>query len=287
VRYAIPTLFIILAFLVLQSWFNKAGQVSPEKKAVSFLADVKGGNPSKVVRHFGNNVCHCPKSKGWGAYLAFETDEEPNLAFLLGHPFNIGRIEKMRIASALQAQHGVIWEEPEDYLVNVQINFDRNKYRPVFIPLPMAYGKTMSIMEVNEFLINPQSEYWKSFTLRLRDQLKIGAIKFDSTNIDQDVRGDFKFLDKKSKESVKEKESMDKELSWYFIPKDAGSIILANGKTIGADQIENKFPRLTSMVMQLRIVRSAKLQPWSVAEFEIKSPAIEKVNGQIINLEQK
>ncbi len=194
-RYAIPTLFLILALLVLRSWFIEAQQMTPEKEAISFLSDIQSGNVSKVVRHFGTNVCHCPKKKGWGAYLAYQTDEEPNLAFLLGHPFKIDHISKILVPSAPQAHHGVPWEAPEDYLVNVRISFDKNKYSPFFIPLFMAYGKTITNKDLETFVVHPDYESWKSFTLRQRARLEEGAIKFNTSNIDQDVRAEFKFLE--------------------------------------------------------------------------------------------
>jgi hypothetical protein len=290
VRYAIPTLFLILAFLVLQSLFSKAQQMSPDKEAVSFLADIQSGNASKVVRHFGTNVCHCPKKKGWGAYLAYQTDEEPNLAFLLGHPFSIVHINKRAIASSPQARHGVPWEAPEDYLVNVQIGFDKSKYSPYFVPLAMAYGKTMTNEELDNFLAHPEYEFWKSFSLRLRSGLETDAIKFDTGNIDQDVTAEFKFLGPKAEE-LKDKQTskqiskeIGKEKSWYLAPKDAGAIIMPSGTIIKAGQISNKLPRLISTVIQLKVVRSAKMQPWSIAEFALKYPVLEKSNGQFVKL---
>jgi hypothetical protein len=278
VRYAIPTLFLILAFLVLQSWFSNAQQRSPEKEAISFLSDIQSGNVSKVVRNFGTNVCHCPKKKGWGAYLAYQTDEEPNLAFLLGHPFNIGRLSKKLVPSSPQASHGIPWEAPEDYVVNIQINFDESKYSPIFIPLPMAYGKTITNKELEDFIANPAHEFWKSFSLRQRSSLEEGAIKFDTSTIDQDVRAEFKFLDPKPEKTTA------KQKSWYLTPKDAGPVLMPDGTTIKANQISNKLPHLISTTIQLKVVRSAKLQPWTVAEFALKDSVLEGSNGQITNL---
>jgi len=280
VRYAIPTLFLILGFLVIQSWFTNAQQASPEKEAKSFLTDIKSGSASKVVRHFGTNVCHCPKSKGWGAYLAYETDEEPNLAFLLGRPFNAGDLSKSSIASPAQAKHGVPWEEPEDYLVDVPISFDKDKYSPIFIPLPMAYGKAMSEEDLEFFLAHPEFEFWKSFSLRLRKSLMPGAIEFDTSNIDQDVRAEFKFLGQKSRKIEENK------TSWYLAPKNAGSVIICDKKIIEAAQLTSRFPRLVKTTLQLKVVRSAKLQPWSIADFSFKNSILEKSSGEIIKLSQ-
>ncbi len=279
-RYAIPTLFLILAVLVLQSWFSKAQQLSPEKEAISFLSDIQSGNVSKVVRHFGTNVCHCPKKKGWGAYLAYQTDEEPNLAFLLGHPFHVVSISKTSVPSPPQARHGIPWEEPEDYLVNVQISFDKSKYSPLFIPLPMAYGKTITNKELEDFKAHPDYEFWKSFTLRQRSSLEDGAIKFNTSTIDQDVRAEFKFLESNPKKTA------DKQTSWYLTPKDASPVLMPDGTIVKASQLQNELPHLVRTTIQLKVVRSAKLHPWSIAEFGLKDSALEQSDGQVINLSE-
>lgn len=277
-RYAIPTLFLILAALVLQSWFSKAQQLSPGKEVMTFWSDIQSGNVSRVVRHFGTNVCHCPKKQGWGAYLAYQTDEEPNLAFLLGHPFRTEIISKKSIPSSPKAKHGIPWEEPEDCLVNVHLSFDKKQFSPIFIPLAMAYGKTITNKELEDFIAQPDYEFWKSFTLRQRSSLEDGAIKFDTSNIDQDVRAEFKFLDSKPAKAP------DKQISWYLTPKDAGPVLMPDGTTAKASQFQNKLPHLINANIELKVVRSAKLQPWSIAAFALTNAAIEKSDGQVINL---
>ncbi len=272
-RYAIPTLFLILALLVLQSWFSNILQASPQKEAIAFLTDIQSGNSSKIVRHFGTNVCHCPKKKGWGAYLAYQTDEEPNLAFLLGHPFDLGPTDTKVIISPPQASHGVPWEQPEDRLVKVPIIFNKNSYRPVFLPLPLAYGKTMPWQEFEDFIKNPAFEYWKSYTLRLRSGLDENAIKFNTTTIEGDVRGEFKFA---------LLPSQNKETSWYLTPKKPGQVIMPDGKPLAQDKMLTLLPRLSAITIELKVVRLGKLQPWTIAEFEFIDSVLETNDGQTL-----
>jgi len=260
---------------MLQSWFTNVQQASPSKEALSFLSDIQSGNLSKTVRHFGTNVCHCPKKKGWGAYLAYQTDEEPNLAFLLGHPFAIGEINTKQVPSPPQASHGIPWEHPEDYIVNVQLKFDKNKYSPLFLPLPMSYGKTMTWQEVENFVQNPAADYWKSFSLRLRSGLDKDAIKFDPSTIDPYAPAEFKF--------VTPQKIANKDLSWYITPKDAGAVVLPDGSKITTVKLAQVLPRLSSTTLQLKIVRLGNLQPWTVAGFELVNSTLDK-NSKLINL---
>lgn len=288
-RYAIPLLFFILALVVCGNLFYNANQLSPTKEAMSFLADIKSGRTSKIVRHFGTNVCHCPKKKGWGAYLAYQTDEEPNLAFLLGHPFIVGEINATPVASPPQARHGVPFEHPEDYIVNVQLEFDQDKYSPLFLPLPMSYGKSMTNQEFDEFIKDPSKEAWKSFSLRLRSSLKKGAIAFDTSNIDPDVRGEFKFITEANKSSnnstQSESKTINKPVSWYLVPKDPGLVISRDGNEFSPEKVAALLPRLRETTLELRIVRSAKLQPWTVSELDFKQAILERSdNHSLIKL---
>ena len=258
---------------------------------MSFLADIQSGQTSKIVRHFGTNVCHCPKKKGWGAYLAYQTDEEPNLAFLLGHPVIVGEMHATPVASPPQARHGVPFEHPEDYIVNVQLKFDKDKYSPLFLPLPMSYGKSMTNQEFDEFIKDPAQEAWKSFSLRLRSSLKKGAIAFNTNNLDPDVRGEFKFITEANKssndltKSTLESKTINKPISWYLIPKDPGLVISRDNKEISIDEVAAALPHLREATLELRIVRSAKLQPWTVSQFDFKQAILERSdNHSLINL---
>ncbi len=274
-RYVIPTFFIILVLLVLQSWFADLQKASPAKEAVAFLSDLSAGDLSKIVRHFGSNVCQCPKKKGWGAYLAYQTDEEPNLAFLIGHPFTIGEIGTKLIKSPPQSRHGVPWEYPEDYLVDVQLSFDKIKYSPLFLPLPLAYGKPMSWQEIKDFEKNPSTDWSKSFSLRLRSSLNKGAINLDTSTIEPDVRGEFKFITLPKNNS--------QGASWYLAPKDPGAVMSADGKEVSIDRLSTTLPHLHAVTIQLRVVHSGKLQPWTVSRFELLNPILERSN-RLINL---
>src|SRR5215472_16798140 len=77
----------VLAFFAFSQGFKKA---TPEREGVRFVTDLIRGNLSKIVRNFGGNTCRCPAKGGWGSYLVYQSGQEPNLAFLVGHPVLCG-----------------------------------------------------------------------------------------------------------------------------------------------------------------------------------------------------
>ncbi len=62
---------------------------------------------------------------------------------------------------------------------------------------------------------------------------------------------------------------------------------MPNGKLLSAEQISNKLPHLINTTIQLKVVRAAKLQPWSIAEFAFKDPVLEKSDGEFIKLSER
>src|ERR1700722_15510729 len=98
-RYAIPILFFLIILFVLQTWLTPIGQGNPPQEAKVFLTDIQLGNLTKIVSHFGGNTCRCPARNGWGAFLAYQPGQETNLAFLVKHPFSLGRTETKKIIS--------------------------------------------------------------------------------------------------------------------------------------------------------------------------------------------
>ena len=121
-RYLYPLLFVVLLLVVCNTWFKTVVGADPNEEAIKFMETVRGGSLAQTVKHFGSNVCRCPHKGGWGAYLIYISAQEPNLAFLTGHPFGIGKPEMHRMKNNIQAP--VPWQKPEDTAIDVPIRFD-------------------------------------------------------------------------------------------------------------------------------------------------------------------
>ncbi len=286
-RIFIPILFLFLALLALQVGFIHPEQANPTQEAITFIKDIQSGNLTKIVAHFGGNTCRCPARNGWGGYLAYQTGQEANLAFMLGHPFSIGQPVAKRIESPPQAKYAAPFEQPEDYMIDVPLTFNRNQYSPFFLPLPMAYGKKMTWQEVQDFIKDPAHEAIKGFSLRLRHGLAPGAIKFDTSTIAATALGEFKFLkpakskDREYSEKIKAilANSMKSSDNQFVTPQDAGPVIMPDDSTLAIQKLAEILPRLQSANMRLHVVRRGKMQPWTIFHFVILNPVVEENNG--------
>ena len=129
-----------------------------------------------------------------GAFLAYQPGQETNLAFLLGRSFVVNQGGSRKIESPNAAKFAAPFEQPEDYVVNLCLSFDCHQYCPFFLPLPMAYGKSMTWQELQDFIKDPTRDAAKGFSLRLRPAVTSGAIKLDTSSISPNVLGEFKFL---------------------------------------------------------------------------------------------
>jgi hypothetical protein len=281
-RYFIPILFLIFALFSLQTGLIRPGQSGPGQEAVAFLKDIQSGNLTQIVRHFGGNTCRCPARNGWGAFLAYQPGQETNLAFLLGRQFSIGQPIAKKIKSPPQAKYAAPFEQPEDYVVDVPIAFNKIEYSPSFLPLAMAYGKTMTWQQLQDFLDDPAREASRGFSLRLRPGVAPGAIKFNTTTIAPNILGEFKFLKPAAFNEIKvaetKKDTKDSE-NQFLVPQDAGPVIMSDGARLTCQKLTEVLPRLKSLTIRFHVVRRGKFQPWTIFHFLLQNAIVEENDG--------
>lgn len=309
-RFLYPLIALTVFAISCSIWITTAVFTNPAEEARSFLSDISSGDLSKSVRHFGGNSCRCPAKGGWGSYLIYVSAQEPNLAFLVGHPFNMGTATASKMKSASNQKSVVPWEQPEDVAIDIPLTFDEKKYQPLFLPLPMAYGQAMTVKEWKEFLADPDKDAWKGFTLRFRPSLKQGMLAAPKETISDEMRHEFEALkeaekseaDKAREEAEQAREENDpfasKETSaeemktlfgedamTYIQPKDAGVVKDENGKEIAVEDLEKQLPRLKSATMRLHIVRRGQLKDWTVYHFGMMEPVLQYPDGHTVKLE--
>lgn len=267
----------------------------PNAEALKFLTTVQGGSLAKTVKHFGSNVCRCPHKGGWGSYLIYASGQEPNLAFITGHPFQMGKLELFRMQNDVQAL--LPWQKPEDTVVDVPVTFDPQKYQPYFLPLKMAYGKPMTQYEFGEFLADPDKDAWKGLTLRLRPGLQPGAIAPPAEPLPPDAQDEFEQLknvngkevaaeNKQDTDSTEEavKATLGAEKVAYFYPKDPGVVTDPVGAPVALAEIEKQLPKLKSAIVRLHVVRRGAVNDWTIYHFGIMEPVLIYPDGHEVAL---
>jgi len=268
--------------------------LDPKDEAMSFLKDVRSGNLAKSVQHFGGNACHCPAKGGWGAYLIYASGQEPNLAFVMGHPVEFGQPKDTPMKNVKTTL--LPWEKPEDAAIDVPITFDPAKYAPLFLPLRMAYGYPMKIAEFEDFLKDPDNDSGRGLTLRLRPDIKPGSIAAASQSISAETASEFPALNKERKDNADKpattnattdaaiadiKITLGIGATEYLIPKDAGDVLLADGSVMPPYQVAQRLPRLKSAILRLHVVRRGKLKDWTIYHFGLMHPILMEGNREI------
>lgn len=288
-RYAYPLLFILLAIISASTWIYSLAFADPKDEAITFLTDIKSGVLAKSVKHFGGNACRCPAKGGWGSYLIYQSGQEPNLAFLTGHDFELGTAKATQMQNT--KPYVVPWERPEDYAVDVPISFDAIKYSPLFLPLPMAYGKKMTEAEFEKFLQDPDKDAWKGFTLRFRPGVHPGAIAPPTEAMPPETATEFEALNP-DKPKAKETEipeltedairkTLGADSTEYLHPADPGPVIKADGSAIPIEQIEARLPRLKSATLRLHVVRRGQIKDWTIYHFGFMYPVLSEGTREI------
>lgn len=320
-RFVYPLIVLFVFALSVIIFIATSVYSSPAEEAVAFLDDLKTGNLSRAVKRFGGNVCRCPAKGGWGSYLIYVSAQEPNLAFLVGHDFSMGKPVVHPLKK--EAKHVLPWEKPEDTVVDIPLTFDKQKYQPLFLPLKMAYGHEMTEKELNEYVADPDREAWKGFYLRLRPSLQPGAIAPPRDGITPEALLEFDALretkakvlgskanEKKSGTADTDSEPADEaarkgtsaqkhardeaadlrelfgeDAADYIEPKEAGKVLRADGSEVPRHEVEEKLPRLSQTLMRLHVVRRGQLKDWTIYHFGTMENEVVFPDGRKLVLE--
>lgn len=307
-RILYPLLLLLVIGIVGTALFWTNSTKDTTDVSVAFLEAIEAGNYRKAVKQFGGNACQCPAKGGWVSYLVYLSSQEPNLAFMMKHPFSTGEFVSKPIPATVKSKTPIPWEVPEDFSVDVPIKFDKG-YEPKFLPLKMAYGIVMKKAEFGLFLADPDKDSWQAFSLRLRPGLGKGVIDRPPTSVgieyhpkelapsreNQEASGRLR-----PKREVKEKisgedsdesfvyariedtldEILTPEEKLYLHPKDAAGVVDENGGALDFQKVEEALPRLNRFTLRLHVVRRGQLNKWTVYHFAILDPVFKTVSGE-------
>lgn len=294
-----PWVIVLAALLTSAFWLASVIFANPDETAKAFLEDIQNGNLSKVVGYFGSSTCQCPIYGGWGSLLIYQSGEDPNLAFLLGHHF---RVESIKVVPAITTSKPLPpGLHPQEATVIVPLTFNSQKDSPILLPFSLAYGNNMTLKKFESFIDNPASDLRRGFTLRLRSGLKAGSIKANEASIADEDKEQFSLLGSNfTRKSDASKSELPKSKAQSLLKsalmrhqmnrkllsaQDSGKVLSESGVPIPLDELEKKLPRLQSIVMTLNLVRPNQIAKWSVFRFAFVQPTISEENGKkIVNL---
>lgn len=253
-------LFSICLVLALCFGLPYLTEQGPDEDTHVFFAKLQSGDLNEIVRCFGDNTCNCPPKGGYVSYIRYESGQEPNLAFLVGTKFDRGAWHTSQVSE--ETTYFWPWDQPETYYVDVPLSFDQDKV--YFLPLDMAFGKSMSQSDLEKFAKHPEADSYKGFSLRLRPTIAPGLVG------------------KPPAELIKEMGDLPLN---YLFPTDAASVTDKSGKVLSASVAELELPYLKQALLRLKVVRRGSLRSWKIAKFRFLKATIElPKTGQVVAL---
>jgi hypothetical protein len=262
-RPLILVFFVVCAGIVAFFMLNDKFATPPEPTAANFLQALQKGDVGAVVNSFGDVTCSCPPKGGYGQYLKYESGLEPNLAFLLGHPFEVGEMSKSQLRE--QYPYLMPWEKPTSFEVVAPLSFDPQQYSPMLLPLPMAFGKQMNLGQFQQFVDNPDADKSRGLCLRLRPTLEPGFVK---TQPLPDLEG----------------QPLKEDTNVYIFPRDAGQVVTPANDLISRQAVEPHLPRLTSVLLHLKMERRGSHDRWLIARFRFSDAIVRVDHLQAVKL---
>ncbi len=303
-RILYPVLLLLVIAIVGTSLFWTNSTADTTDVSESFLQAVEAGNYRKAVKQFGGNACQCPAKGGWVSYLIYLSSQEPNLAFMMNHPFSAGEPKAKAIPATVKSKTPIPWEVPEDFSVDIPIAFNKG-YQPQFLPLKMAYGIVMKQDEFKSFIDDPDKDSWQAFSLRLRPSLSKGVVNRPPTSVGIEYHpsvvepdklnknGSGRLKPKKSESELKSDDSfiyapvedtldelLTPEEKLYLHPKDAAGVVDDKGGSLDFQKVEESLPRLARFNLRLHVVRRGQLNKWTVYHFAILDPIFVMSDGR-------
>lgn len=263
----------LITYLSAMSWISS----SPAPTAMSFLRTIRQGAVAEAAEMFGDNSCRCPPRGGWVALLKYEYGEEPSLAFLVGHQFEIGRARIMPVKD--DTPFVLPWEAPESAFVDVPLRFVASSYSPLFLPLKLAYGQDMTLTQFREALQDLRKDDWKGFSLRLRPSIAAGVVPPPPVLAEEQGPAADKTADGKAESSRTAelaKELFGAQAAQFLTPRDAASVMLPDGTRLSAGEVESQLPRLRACTLRLRMERRGQFKPWRVAKLSFLDAQVQR-----------
>ena len=261
----IPIFGFVLYFL-----YDTKAHEPPTEAAAQFLQTLQQGDVESALREFGDNTCHCAPEGGYISYLQLESGYDPNLSFLLGKQFKLGRMKSEPLPYNGE-KYMMPWDKPEDQLVYVPIEFAQTD-RPYFLPMDSAYGYEMADADLKAFEKDPSKRWRRGFTLRLRSSLQPGVIHE---------------RDSKAKKTEAERMAADgllpKEYLKYLHPKDAAGVKTGD-KVQPASAMADGLPKLKAITIGMKVVRRGLLSRWAVKKAGFSDPVLVMPDGKQIFL---
>lgn len=266
--------FVVLALLILTvSAVVAKGSATPETTAEAFARTIRVGDVGLAKGFFEPSQWRSGPPEWVGgddAYFRYESGYEPNLAFLLGQPFDIGPARELKRLHSEMCMVPMFCSESADTIV--VLTFDPARYSPWFLPTPLAfigYGP-MTEQELQVFAANPALNAPDRFSLRLRPSLDPDLIAPPPLKAISPPPAP------PGAQPITRKFYMVDETRVGFTPRATNrNVVQTDEDPMTPEQIKAHLPRLKAITLRLYLSRHNQFDPWRISFFSFQNAILD------------
>lgn len=261
-------IFAVLVTLLAAPAVSSAGAPGT---AESFLRQLQRGDVERAKRLLDDPRYRSEPRGGTNAYFTYESGYEPNLAFLVGQPFVVGRASETTQRSDWYLLDGTLYAT-----VTLPLTFAADDRRPWVLPLSTAFGRPMAFADFLKFAADPE-RYPQHLTLRFRRGLGPGRVRRPAPTVAP--------LPPAPPGASAMAGGVDRPHAYGSLlgprPADPAPIRLPSGEALSVDQLHRFLPRLTAITVDVSLVRRGRFASWSVTRWTFRDAVIATEKGHV------
>jgi len=236
-----------------------------------FLKRLQSGDVASAKRLLEGDKWRAKPSGGDDVYFAYESGQEPNFAFLIGRPFEIGPLSIREGRSDWYLLDGTVYTT-----VTAPLRFRADRYRPFLLPPPLAFGRAMAFVAFVGFTVAPEREH-DAFTLRLRPSVEPGLIQPPGPRVAPPPPPP-------GPPGARPAGAVPSIGTTLGLPvaRDPGSVVLPTGERLSPEQLTAFLPRLAAITLELQVTRRGRLAAWEISLFHFTSATIVTEKGEVV-----
>ncbi len=238
--------------------------------AESFMRQLQRGDVERAKGLLDDPKYRGTPPGGVDAYFVYESGYEPNLAFLVGHPFVLGVASERTQRSDWYFLDGTTYAT-----VSIPLTFPEP--RPWVLPAPVAFGHPMPFLDLVKFAVEP-GRYAQNLTLRVRRGLEPGRIHPPAPRVATPPHP----VGPAGAASIAARaEPTDTYGSMMGQrPVDPAPVRLPSGETLTTDQLQRFLPRLATVTIEVSLVRRGRLlASWGVTRWRFRDAVVATETG--------
>lgn len=246
-----------------------------EKLTRDFLNAVKTADVERAKRLYDPRYASIAAA-GLDALFRYESGYQPNLAFLVGHPFSL---ESVTITGLIHSEWYTL-DGVRGNNVTARIRFD-GESGPFLLPSPIAFGRSMGFADFMNFVKHPESGRFAELTLRFRPSVAPGTIT--PTQAPQMVKAPPPPVARDGSQRpamVMPQPTFEGGLMGAR-PRDPGPVLLPSGDALTPDQLAALLPRLAAIDVMVTAMQRGRFASWKVEHITFTNVLLVSHGAQI------